>query len=465
MNFLCPACRTPLPGARTDLVVPCATCGVQVDLARMETAPGIARLSPEVDLTGDSLGGFRLVGRLGAGGMGTVYAAEGHVGACAVKVLSSLMAADPAVRARFRREAEALRQVQHPAIIRVLAEGEERGFCWYAMERVNGPDLRAKLTKDGPLPWPEVEGLARRMLEALGAAHERGFIHRDVKPGNILLAPDGAKLCDFGIARLDGATTLTESAALIGSLRYMAPEQQRLGRAVAQSDLFALGLVLYEALAGGFPGEKPLPAGVPGRLRRLLTRLLAERIEDRPDSAESARRLLERRVPVGALSVGTSAVMALAAFLLLSPAAVPEPQDVTGAPAVKKDERGPREPEAPPQALARPEVTSAEPSAQQARQLGTPQVAEPQAPAPSTRQAPQRGTPRTEEARPAPLPQKKVDLDLGKRGVGGPGGTALGLGGLAGESPKRGGTRGTAATSKKAGPTSSRPEEPVLEKD
>ncbi|MCP3140238.1 serine/threonine-protein kinase [Pyxidicoccus xibeiensis] len=325
MNFLCPACRTPLPGARTALVVPCSVCGVQVDLARMETAPGTARLSPEVDLTGDALGGFRLVGRLGAGGMGTVYAAEGPDGACAVKVLSALVAADPAVRARFRREADALRRVRHPAVIRVLAEGEERGFCWYAMERVDGPDLRAKLTKEGPLPWPEVEGLARRMFAALGAAHEQGFIHRDVKPGNILLAPDGAKLCDFGIARLDGATTLTESAALIGSLRYMAPEQQRLGRAVAQSDLFALGLVLYESLAGGFPGEKPLPAGVPRRLRRLLSRLLAERIEDRPDSAEFALRLLERRVPVGALAVGTAAVLALA-VLVFAPAAPPVPE-------------------------------------------------------------------------------------------------------------------------------------------
>jgi serine/threonine-protein kinase len=369
MNFLCPACRTPLPGARVDLVVPCSACGVQVDLARVETAPGVARFSPEVDLTGETLGGFRLVGRLGAGGMGTVYAAEGSQGPCAVKVLSTLVAADPAVRARFRREAEALRQLQHPAIVRVLAEGEERGFCWYAMERVDGPDLRARLTKDGPLPWPEVEGLARRMLDALGAAHERGFIHRDVKPGNILLAPDGAKLCDFGIARLDGATTLTESAALIGSLRYMAPEQQRLGRAVAQSDLFALGLVLYEALAGDFPGERPLPPGVPARLRRLLTRLLAERIEDRPDGAEAARRLLERRVPVGALAVGTSAVAALAAFLLLGPVATSQqPPAATKAPGVAKD--APAEP-APPPPVEQVQSKAAEPAVRQAPALQT----------------------------------------------------------------------------------------------
>jgi serine/threonine protein kinase len=331
MNFLCPACRTPLPGARAGAVATCTGCGVEVDLARVETAPGTARLSPEVDLSGEQLGGLALKRRLGAGGMGTVYEAEGPSGPCAVKVLSAMVAADPSVRVRFRREAEALRQIQHPAVVRVLAEGEERGFCWYAMERVDGPDLRAKLA-EGPLPAPEVEGLARRMLSALGAAHARGFIHRDVKPSNLLLAKDGAKLCDFGIARLDGATTLTATAALIGSLRYMAPEQQRLGRADARSDLYALGLVLYEALAGGIPGERPLPPGVPRRLRTLLARLLAENPSARPASAEAALKLLDRRVPVGALSVGGAAAVALVALLVMRPglarkALVPAPKD------------------------------------------------------------------------------------------------------------------------------------------
>lgn len=318
MNFLCPACRTPLPGARAGALATCTGCGVEIDLARVETAPGTARLSPEVDLSGEQLGGLALKRRLGAGGMGTVYEAEGPSGPCAVKVLSAMVAADPSVRVRFRREAEALRQIQHPAVVRVLAEGEERGFCWYAMERVEGPDLRAKLA-DGPLPAPEVEGLARRVLSALGAAHARGFIHRDVKPSNLLLAKDGAKLCDFGIARLDGATTLTATAALIGSLRYMAPEQQRLGRADARSDLYALGLVLYEALAGGIPGERPLPAGVPRRLRTVLARLLAENPSARPASAEAALKLLDRRIPVGVLSVGGTAAFALVAFLVMGP--------------------------------------------------------------------------------------------------------------------------------------------------
>ncbi|HYH97750.1 serine/threonine-protein kinase [Hyalangium sp.] len=316
MNFLCPACRTPLPGAAA--VATCSGCGVEVDLVRAETAPGTARLSPEVDLSGEQLGGLSLKQRLGSGGMGTVYEAEGSLGPCAVKVLSAMVAAEPAVRVRFRREAEALRKIQHPAVVRVLAEGEERGFCWYAMERVEGPDLRTKLA-EGPLSAPEVEGLARRVLSALSAVHAHGFVHRDVKPSNLLLAKDGAKLCDFGIARLDGATTLTASAALIGSLRYMAPEQQRLGRADARSDLYALGLVLYEALAGGIPGERPLPPGVPRRLRALLARLLADKPEERPASAAAALKLLDRRVPIGVLSVGGTAALALLAFLALGP--------------------------------------------------------------------------------------------------------------------------------------------------
>lgn len=348
MNFLCPACRTPLPGERASALATCSGCGVEVDLARVETAPGTARLSPEVDLSGEQLGGLSLKRRLGAGGMGTVYEAEGPQGPCAVKVLSAMVAAEPAVRVRFRREAEALRRIEHPAVIRVLAEGEERGFCWYAMERVDGPDLRAKLA-DGPLSPAEVEGLARRVLSALGAAHARGFIHRDVKPSNLLLARDGAKLCDFGIARLDGATTLTASAALIGSLRYMAPEQQRLGRADARSDLFALGLVLHEALAGGIPGERSLPPGVPRRLRTLVTRLLAEKPDERPASAEAALKLLERRVPVGVLSVGGATALALGAFLVMSLGREPPAK----AESLSKDEpprqqqRVPKDPEPP----------------------------------------------------------------------------------------------------------------------
>jgi serine/threonine-protein kinase len=155
-----------------------------------------------------------------------------------------------------------------------------------------------------------VEALARALLGALAAVHGKGLVHRDLKPGNVLLASGGARLCDFGIAHWDGATTLTASAALLGSLRYMAPEQ-RAGRASALSDLYALGLVLHEALSGGLPPEVPL-APAPARLRRLIAALYAEAPRARPPSAEAALQLLERRPPWRAAAVGLASATALA---------------------------------------------------------------------------------------------------------------------------------------------------------
>src|SRR5262249_47191749 len=122
VNFLCPACRTPLPTA-TPAVAACPQCGVEADLTRVDTAPGQAKLWPEVDLSGESLGNFKLISRAGSGGMGTVYVAEGLAGRCAVKVLSPQMAADPQLRERFRREAQALRSVLHKGIVRIIDEG------------------------------------------------------------------------------------------------------------------------------------------------------------------------------------------------------------------------------------------------------------------------------------------------------------------------------------------------------
>ncbi|MHB8879636.1 MAG: protein kinase domain-containing protein [Myxococcaceae bacterium] len=306
MNFLCPACRTPLPVTPALSVVPCTSCGVEVDLTRMDTAPGSARLWPDVDLTGESLGGYQLKARIGAGGMGAVYDADGPGGACAVKVLSALLAAEPALRVRFRREAAALRAISHEGVVRVLAEGEERGFCWYSMERVTGPDLRARIAEARLTP-AETSDLARRLLSALEVVHQAGFVHRDVKPGNILLAASGPKLCDFGIARFDGSSTLTESAAMLGSLRYMAPEQ-RFGRADSRSDLYAAGVVLHECLAGGVPGEAELPPGVPARLRKFITALTANRPEERPATAAAALALFERRARPLRAGLGAAAV-------------------------------------------------------------------------------------------------------------------------------------------------------------
>ncbi|MDP1823659.1 MAG: serine/threonine-protein kinase [Archangium sp.] len=290
MNFLCPACRTPLPRAAPEHVT-CTGCGVAVDLTRVDTAPGQARLWPEIDLSGETLSGYSLLRLLGSGGMGSVYEARGPDGTViALKVLSPLLAAEPALRERFRREARALSALTHPGIVKMLGEGEEQGFCWYAMERVTGQDLRERL-KAGPLPVPEVIALGKAMLDALEVVHASGFIHRDVKPSNILLSAEGPKLCDFGIARFEGASTLTESAALLGSLRYMAPEQ-RWGKSDARSDLYALGVVLHEALALGVPGERTLPPSTPASLARAIAKLTEANAVLRPQSATAAKRLL-----------------------------------------------------------------------------------------------------------------------------------------------------------------------------
>ena len=290
MNFLCPACRTPLPRVNPEHAT-CSGCGVAVDLTRVDTAPGQARLWPEIDLSGETLSGYALEKLLGSGGMGSVYEARSPEGSIvALKVLSPLLAAEPALRERFRREARALSALSHPGIVKMLAEGEENSFCWYAMERVHGLDLRERL-KSGPLPAAEVVALANVMLDALEVVHASGFIHRDVKPSNILLSPQGPKLCDFGIARVEGASTLTESAALLGSLRYMSPEQ-RWGKSDTRSDLYALGVVLHEALALGVPGERTLPPSTPAALTRLIAKLTETSAVLRPQSAREAKRLV-----------------------------------------------------------------------------------------------------------------------------------------------------------------------------
>ena|GEM_PF-6810188 len=244
--------------------------------------------------------------RLGADDTGVLYAAEGPTGPCAVRVLPTHVAADAERRARFHREVDVLRRVRHPGLVHAISAGEERGRCWYAMAPVTAPDLKTRLDRVNALPWQEVEQMAMQVLDALGAAHESGLVHGDLRPESLLLGPEGVRLWRFSLSLVPP-----------GAHPAQAPEQRRWGRAAAQSDLYALGHVLYEALTGGAPGSRPLPPSVPPHLRRLLKGLLSERIEGRPDSAEAARRLLARRAPVGPLAVGGAVLMALAMYALL----------------------------------------------------------------------------------------------------------------------------------------------------
>ena len=301
MQLLCPSCRTPLPATPPGraAVLTCDRCSAEVDVSRAGTAAGRPRFVPEIDRSGDTVGGFVLEGRIGAGGMGTVYRARrpGDAGPVALKFLSPALASEPDVVARFHREVKLLRSLEHPSIVRVIDHGDEAGVPWFAMELVDGPDLRARLAQ-GPLGLEETGRVFGRLFEALAHAHSKGVIHRDLKPANVLLAAEGAKLADFGIARpdpdaLSNATRLTETAAVLGTFPYMSPEQRAGAEVDRRSDLFSVGVLLYEALTGRLPQGAFAPPSrmnpaLPARLDAVVSKLLQPDRESRYDSASDA---------------------------------------------------------------------------------------------------------------------------------------------------------------------------------
>jgi non-specific serine/threonine protein kinase/serine/threonine-protein kinase len=200
-------------------------------------------------------GRYRIAEPLGRGGMGTVYAChdlrlDRDV---AVKVLRDDLTRDPSLRRRFEREARAAARVSHPHAVAIYDTGEDEARdTFIVMERLSGRTLGHELA-EGPLDEARLREVADAVLGALGAAHEHGLVHRDVKPGNILLTDDGTfKVCDFGIATsLDAGDTTTRVP--LGTPAYTAPERLRGFSATARSDLYALGVVLYEAAAGSRP--------------------------------------------------------------------------------------------------------------------------------------------------------------------------------------------------------------------
>jgi TolB-like protein/Flp pilus assembly protein TadD len=276
---------------------------------------------------GHHLGPYEIVAPLGAGGMGEVYRArDPRLGReVAVKVLPRAAEADPARSRRFEREARAVAALVHPNVLTLHDVGEQDGVLYLVTELLQGETLGVRLERAGPLPWREVVALGAAVARGIAAAHARGIVHRDLKPGNLFRTADGHwKILDFGLAHLlfdpasggpresGTATDLTATGTLLGTATYMSPEQVRGELVDARSDLFALGVVLYEALAGRSPFRResmaatiaavlaedppPLPAGVeaPSRLARLLERCLAKKREERPGSAEELAEALER---------------------------------------------------------------------------------------------------------------------------------------------------------------------------
>jgi hypothetical protein len=266
------------------------------------TVAGPPRFAPEIDRSGQTVGGFRVEARLGAGGMGTVYRAVPEAGgrAVALKFLSDPLGADPDLRGRFAREVKVMRGLSHSGIVRVLADGECDGMPWFAMELLAGSDLGARI-KRGPLGPAEIATLFPPLLDALAHAHRANLVHRDLKPANVLLDTRGAPhLADFGIARPVGEaalTRLTETSAVLGTLAYMAPEQRAGGDVDARADLFSVGVMLYEAATGrvplgAFPPASRMARGFSRAFDRVIERLLAPDPEARFASAEEAKRAL-----------------------------------------------------------------------------------------------------------------------------------------------------------------------------
>ncbi|MFJ9708580.1 serine/threonine-protein kinase [Streptomyces sp. NPDC101234] len=261
-------------------------------------------------LAGDEpavVGPYRLLGRLGSGGMGRVYLGRSAGGrTVAVKIVHPHFALDEEFRARFRREVAAARRVGGAWTAPVLDADPDAAVPWVATAYAAGPSLAAAVTDGGPLPAHTVRALGAGLAEALAAVHELGLVHRDVKPSNVLLTLDGPLLIDFGIARaIDGTASLTSSGVSIGSPGYMSPEQI-LGKGVTgAADMFSLGAVLAYAANGEppFPGdssaallykvvhEEPELGTLSGELRSVAEACLAKEAGARPGPAEVAARL------------------------------------------------------------------------------------------------------------------------------------------------------------------------------
>ncbi|MGW6918798.1 protein kinase domain-containing protein [Kitasatospora sp. NPDC054939] len=286
-------------------------------------------------MNGRALNGrYELVEILGVGGMATVWRAVDHVlgRQVAVKVLNGGLADDPRFADRFSREAQHAAMLVHPRIVMVFDSGVDQGSPYIVMELVQGQSLAALLARQGALPVERAVGIAAAVCEGLEVAHSAGLVHRDVKPGNIMITNDGGvKVVDFGIARAGSSANLTQTAMVVGTAAYISPEQATAAPLDARTDLYSVGCVLYEMLTGDQPfvaetpvaiafkhvSEHPVPPsvrrpGLPAAVDSAVLRLLAKDPAHRPPSAAHAQAELLAAVPAAVAPDRTGELLAAA---------------------------------------------------------------------------------------------------------------------------------------------------------
>lgn len=304
---------------------------------------------------------YELARHIARGGMGDVYEAQDRVlrRAVAVKVFRS---ASPTDRARFDAEVRVLAGLDHHGLVRVYDAGAHGDDAFVVLELIDGPSLAACLREGATLPPNEVAGLGASLADALAYIHERGVVHRDVTPSNVLCDPEGRpRLVDFGIARLLDAPRITTTSLTVGTPSYMAPEQLQGGAVTPAADVYALGLVLLEALTGrrAFPGTvhetamarlasgPDLPPDLPGGWRTLLTEMTHRQPATRPSAASIRDRLraldqaaAETTAPVADVDAPTQELPAGGGTQVM-PVPVPLVEDATLAPVPIRHRRRP----------------------------------------------------------------------------------------------------------------------------
>ncbi|CAG7597479.1 serine/threonine-protein kinase [Actinacidiphila bryophytorum] len=378
-----------------------------------------------------SVGTYRIAAKLGAGGMGKVYLSHTPAGRpVAIKVIRPEFAEDPEFRRRFKQEVQAAQRVQGLYTAPVIDSDADGARPWLATAFVPGPTLSSAVSGHGPLPVPTVLLLVAGIAEALEAVHGAGLVHRDLKPSNVLLASDGPRVIDFGIARAADATALTGSGVTIGTPAFMSPEQAAGREITPATDVFALGQVAaYAALGSPAYGdgpshavlyrivhEEPDLATLPAELRPLVSRCLAKEPGERPSLAEvvrlcqAASQQTELRRPEQWLPGALAAEIPARHAAPGSPAGTPAPAaaapQTPPPPVTRPDVAQPAQPPTPPP--AQPPAQPATQPAAAAQQTPPPAAQPPVHPPTQPASTPPQGQPQVQPVQPPYAQQPPV---------------------------------------------------------